>query len=245
MFPWKSETFFLNLSDTVLHLCVRVFWFKNQWSAVFVIVLSKVCQRRSSQCCTCAKLKPKDQKLVRTRKHDYAQTLNEGEFIALPQRIRVDVFAHFWIRLKLKSIMCHECHALSPTQLRKQIMPDASFLESLSEEDLIPHQGFKHKQTKSIMISVTVTNSLTKMKFWTKNRNHHMMMLIHSKIKIDWNSLDKKLIIIEVMNIAKTMIAQIKRKTPKHRTNRRIMGSVLEILQQDCYDLCSTTRDQL
>ena len=102
-----------------------------------------MCERTRNQCCSCEKQKPKDQKLICRKKHVYQQQMNDGEFTALPQKIRVLGFAYFFIRLKQKSIICNEFRELSQIQLRKKIMSDTSFLKSLETKGKLPHSWLR------------------------------------------------------------------------------------------------------
>lgn len=112
--------------------------------------------------------------------------------MALPQKIRVDVFAHFFIRLKQKSIICSECQGLSQIQLRKKIMSDTSFLRSLSTENKIPHPWFKrYNQTvKSIIINHHKLHKLqNENDQLEKNQlSPHDNIESFQRIKINWDS---------------------------------------------------------
>ena len=168
----------------------------------------------------------------------------------------MDIFAHFSIRIKHNSIICNQCHDLSPASLRKQIMSDAEFLQSLKFEDKIPSPWFNryNKTVKSIIIN---HHKLHKLK--TKNaklsdnqKSSHDEIQSFQRIRVNWDSYEqvsrcKKKVLESLEKYCKDNESpNQKGKSPKHRTNKKINRiSYWKLSQQDCYDLCSTTRDQI
>lgn len=194
--------------------------------------------------------------MVSTKKHEYDQKLDDGEFIALPQKTRVDIFAHFFIRLKQKSIICNHCHGLSAVQLRKQVMSDEDFQQSLKTEYQIPTAWFKrYNQTvKSIIINHHKIHHLKNKnaKLDKNQKSEHDEIQSFQRIRVNWDCYGqleayRKKVKESLEKYCKENESPNQRgKSPKHRTNKKINRvSYWKLSQQDCYDLCSTTRDQI